>query len=462
MGDRAKWLLPLAALWLWSEPLDPYAWIPCVWIAARVAAVALALLPWIAPRSWLGWATLVAAVPWLTGAGQLAWSEATGAPLGPFFDAPFGESTGLGLAMMARGAEASFLLLSALAVVAVVGRRGTERPHRDVAAAAALGAIALHLLDPLLESSLPDDLALGPPRLPLVLALAALALAALRGVTRAALTRAATIALGAALAAHLAFEARLHCRWFGFTEWSPGGCVGPPWLHHEPYAAIPTLEALVAITFTIAAIAAVGWLARGRARAVLAPALCLLAVVATHDGAMLAVGRNVEAPAMAAPLAVDLPRARGEALYGEDRVELVLRADDTATRRSDEPGLLAVESGTRWGDLRRHLGPDARRWGLTFAVEVDEHDTDWRDRWRERLPYLAHAHPTPPYAQTTIPSCMQMSDARLVPLRIRAAGPLPHDAGGYPRAFAITIDDDVTIDRALAAIDALHTRACVR
>jgi len=465
--ERAKWLLPLAALWLWAEPLESF-YIPNVTVAAGVAAVALALLPFVVRRRpRMGWAALLAAAPWLTGAAQVGWSAATGAPLRPFFGEPLTSGSQIGLMLMGHGAEASFVLLASVGAVAVVERPDPARPRRAIAATAAVGALALYLLDPLFERAVPSDVGIWTARLPLVIALAAIALAAAVGVSRAALTRGATLAFGASVAAYSAFEARLHGYWVYAVDWRPGGCTGPPEVLWAEYPAIEALEAVLAITAALAAIAAIAWLTRGRARAILPPALALLCAVAIHDAAMHAVSASVDAPELGAPLPFELPHAYGQTHYGELDVELVVHADGAIDRRAERPRVIAAESGTRWGRIRPHLGPVSDVWepgGLAFlTAPEDAYDSRWRARWRELLPYFAHAHPTPRSAWVSYSRCIAAQVEAYDPLRIEPwTQTLPSPDEAYGRTYAITVDDDVTIDRLLTLLQELQPlEACV-
>lgn len=465
MLDRFVWLAPAAALALWMPERSPWGLPPDADLVAWIAAGALALLPWVVRRRpRLGVAALIAAAPWLHGAGRLLARALTHeSPQRWAYDAA--EWVRGPLRDLAYGAELSMLLLAALALVALTGPHRGARPRPFIALAAGLGLASLCVLDDVFVAErpwmtpVPDVLLQLRPAEVLV---GAVGLAALRGASRDALTRAATLASMSVAASALAGSARLHEMALSGALWQPGVLL--PCGHPIPYTTgtaphLVAFDRATGVVFGVAGVAAVAWLARGRLRSVAGPALGLLLAVGLNDAAMLAMGQRFDANPAPAELPFVPARGIGARLYF-DEPDMVVRRDGTWISIHDDGALMAVESGTEWRHVAAAL--EARPgWAVLFVVEPTNAPWRWREEWREELPWLAHVHPTPRYEVEAIPWCHGYGSRGFgdpEPLRIHADGSLDppptawHWSVGEPSpSYALRPDPDATLDMVLRA-----------
>ncbi len=459
MVDRLVWLAPLVALGLLLPERSPYAPVPAADEIAGLAALALAALPWrFRRRPRLGIAALIAAAPWLHGAVSLL-----RASLGDLTTYPYDPGLPLQgpLEDLAVGAEVSGLLLAALAMVALTGPHRGGRPRPGLALAAGLGLFALTRLDDAFEAGLfsPAFPVVAFELVPGQLLLGAIGLAALRGASRDALVRSATLAATAVAASALAGEARLHAMNLDNAYWREGfflPCGHPHHFFPDHAPHVLAMERGAYVVLAVAGLAAVTWLARGRLRAVLGPALVLGLAVGSNDAAMYAMGQTIEANEV--PAALPFVPSRGDgAAYYFDGPDLEMRRDGSRVVHRDPAAMLAVEAGTPW----RHVAPllDHRSdLGVLFVLTPTRALEEWRPAWAEELRWFAHVHPTPRYAVTAIPWCAgarRLLDTRRI--RVDRAGGLHgnREPSSRPYELALAPDPDATLDVVLRAAEKL-------
>ncbi|MCA9608994.1 MAG: hypothetical protein KC619_25510 [Myxococcales bacterium] len=473
--DRLVWLAPAAALALWMPEWSPYWPLPVAHPVAWIAAGVLAALPWvIRRRPRLGLAAMIAAAPWLVSAGRLLVRALTYETPRRWAYDPADWVRGP-LRDLAFGAELSMLLLAALALVALLGPHRGVRPRPLLALAAGAGLASLCVLDDAFVAE-PAWMTPYPHVLlqlrPAEILVGAVGLAALRGASLDALTRAATLAATSVAASALAGTARLHEMALDSALWRPGVLL--PCGHPLPYVVgaashLVALDRATGVVVAVAGVAAIAWLARGRLRSVAGPALALLLVVGLNDAAMFAMGRRFEPNAAPAELPFVPTHGSGVRLYF-DEPDVVIRRDGTWSSVHDDGALLAVESGTEWRHVAAAL--DTRStWAVSFVVEPTNAQWPWREAWRDELPWLAHVHPTPRYEVDAIPWCggyELRGDGEQVLVRIHADGsldpppaPWPWDGGDLPPSHGLRPDPDATLDVVLRATRKLPSEYCL-